>query len=176
MLETNLVTPTQFESAYLCGKDLTFRFLVSRGAPTESAEECAQAAWVRGWERRRQLKRLDAIVPWVNSIALNMLRSSIALSRKHIPLDLETPCASSANLAHLDVEALMNKCRECDRCLIRKYYLEERSTEEIARELRIKKTTVRVRLLRVRRWLRTVMAATAEPAKPPRQMQTELAA
>jgi DNA-directed RNA polymerase specialized sigma24 family protein len=54
---------------------MTVRFLESRGSARDSAEEIAQAAWVRGWERIEQLRDVAMVFTWVNTIALNIFRS-----------------------------------------------------------------------------------------------------
>ena len=43
-------------------------------AGTATAEESAQAAWARGWEKRNHLKEAQRLVQWVNTIALNIFR------------------------------------------------------------------------------------------------------
>lgn len=59
----------QYGEAFRQGYPLTLRFLLSRGAAADIAEEMAQAAWVKGWECRAQLQRPHMIGAWVNSIA-----------------------------------------------------------------------------------------------------------
>lgn len=153
-----VLTRSEFETAYKEGFPQTARLLVSKGAPIAVAEECAQAGWSRGWERRRQLRKSSAVLPWVNSIAVNIFKQSLKARRVQVQLDANLPYRRDRQLAAIDVEFLLNCCRECDRCLLEKYYLEERSTHEIARELNITKTAVRVRLLRTRNFLRSVLA------------------
>lgn len=46
----------EYAKAFETGFPATRRFLLSRGAAVEEAEEIAQAAWVRGWEFRDQLR------------------------------------------------------------------------------------------------------------------------
>ena len=45
-----------YAEAFQNGFGATRRFLISRGAPLEEAEEIAQAAWARGWEYCEQLR------------------------------------------------------------------------------------------------------------------------
>src|SRR5690606_1486872 len=70
-----MLTPTEFSQAYERFYSRTVRFLQSRGVGPDVAEEVAQVAWVRGWERQSQLQSDSALLPWVNSIALNSLRA-----------------------------------------------------------------------------------------------------
>ncbi|HLN26757.1 MAG TPA: sigma factor, partial [Gemmataceae bacterium] len=61
-----------YAEAFENGYGATRRFLLSRGALVEDAEEIAQAAWVRGWEFRGQLRDPSRVSYWVNSIARNL--------------------------------------------------------------------------------------------------------
>ena len=64
-----------YAEAFQNGFGATRRFLVSRGAPIDEAEEIAQAAWARGWEYRAQLRDPGLVSYWVNSIARNLFRA-----------------------------------------------------------------------------------------------------
>ena len=70
-----MITGPDFERAYEAGMPLTRRLLMARGCTPDTAEEYSQAAWTRGWERRGQLRNEGAVQHWVNSIALNFLRT-----------------------------------------------------------------------------------------------------
>ena len=50
------MTREEYGKAYQKGYNLTVRFLVSRGLAYDAAQETAQAAWVKGWERIGQLR------------------------------------------------------------------------------------------------------------------------
>ena len=65
----------EYADAFQNGYSATRRFLLSRGAAIEEAEEIAQAAWVRGWEYRDQLRDPSMVSFWVNSIARNLFRA-----------------------------------------------------------------------------------------------------
>jgi DNA-directed RNA polymerase specialized sigma24 family protein len=71
------MTRDEFGSAYEKGYNLTVRFLVSRGLSYDSAQETAQAAWVRGWEKLGQLRDSRLVLTWMNTIALNIHRSCL---------------------------------------------------------------------------------------------------
>lgn len=117
----------------------------------EDAEEIAQAAWVRGWECRDQLRDPGLLGYWINSIARNLFRA-----RFRAPLQTEIESSSMAYTLDLDaieVGRLLDQCPQSDRQLLERS-LEGYSAEEIARAEGITSTGIRVRLLRIRNTLR----------------------
>lgn len=147
------MTQIQYGRAYEDGRQRTVGFLLSRGLSQEQALETAQAAWVRGWERRRQIRDAEKTLTWVNSIALNMYRSRI---RKDAQLQEfhELAVNPKLNLAAIDVNRMLDKCGSKERNLLKRRYFDGCEIDEIASECRCSKTAVRVRLVRARRSLR----------------------
>src|ERR1700679_3994103 len=142
---------TEYAQAFETGYSGTRRFLLSRGAPLDEAEEIAQAAWARGWEFRDQLRDPGLVSYWVNSIARNLFRA-----RFRAPLQTEMEDVNAAYT--LDVDAievlrLLDRCSQRDRALLEQS-LEGYSAEEIALAEGITPTGIRVRLLRIRNSLR----------------------
>jgi DNA-directed RNA polymerase specialized sigma24 family protein len=144
------VTRDGFGKAYQKGYDLTVRFLLSRGVPRDSAGEAAQAAWVRGWERLAQLRNDRLVVTWINTIALNVYRSSIRREPANCEL-LDPPDKTvSINLAAIDVARLLTLCRPSNRRLLEQC-MTGTTTAEIASEQGVSETAIRIRVLRARR-------------------------
>ena len=143
------MTADYFGKAYARGYALTVRFLCSRGVRGESAQEVAQAAWVRGWERIEQLRDENLVLTWVNSIALNLYRSSIHRDAKLAPLP-EIAARSAVNLAAIDVERILNLSGPRDRELFRQY-LQGATAGEIAEAQGVSQNAIRLRFLRARR-------------------------
>jgi RNA polymerase sigma-70 factor (ECF subfamily) len=131
----------------------TVRFLMSRGADAELAEETAQAAWTRGWARRRQLRDPNCVATWVNSIAMNLFRNTHR-NAKRIQALTEVPALPSSTLVNADVAKVLDCCRLKDRSLLKLHYLYGYTTGEIGDRVGLSSTAVRVRLLRARRSLR----------------------
>lgn len=141
----------EYAQAFETGFPATRRFLLSRGAALEEAEEIAQAAWARGWEYRDQLRDPELVGFWVNSIARNLFRAKFR-SRPTLPIDgVEAPYTMS--LEDIELRRLLDRCPRRDRELLEKS-LEGYSAEEIAKDEGITSTGIRVRMLRIRQSLR----------------------
>jgi len=117
------MTREEYGQAYQKGFNLTVRFLVSRGLAYDAAQETAQAAWVKGWERLGQLRDPSMVLTWMNSIALNIHRSYI----RREPLLQTLPELSTSpkiNLAAIDVRRILKSCKHNDRMVLQRHYLE----------------------------------------------------
>lgn len=133
----------------------TLRFIRSLGANSDTAEEVAQAAWVRGWQCRHQLIHLELIVAWINTIARNLYLSFIARERRFGELqEFAVPCPL---LRIVETDSLMEVCTQSESKILTLYYVEGYTALEIARQENSCPTTVRVRLMRIRRSLRARM-------------------
>jgi DNA-directed RNA polymerase specialized sigma24 family protein len=140
-----------FGNAYRNGYSATRRFLLAGGAPVDDAEEIAQAAWVRGWEYRDQLRDPAMVGFWVNSIARNLFRARF---RGPSPMPIEATHPSyTMDMETLELARLLDRCPRRDRTLLEQN-LAGYSAEEIARDAGITSTGIRVRLLRIRNSLR----------------------
>lgn len=147
-----------YGQAYSTGYGATRRFLLANGAAIDEAEEIAQAAWVRGWEYRDQLRDPAMVGFWVNSIARNLFRASF---RGPAPVALEGLHPSyTMDMENLELTRMLERCSRRDRNLLERN-LEGYSAEEIARESGITSTGIRVRLLRIRNLLRQQTAQAA---------------
>jgi len=146
------MTNEEYGAAYQRGYGLTVRFLVSRGLSHDMAQEDAQAAWAKGWERLGQLRDSRMVVTWMNSIALNIHRSCVRREPLFVPLpELSTP--PKVNLASIDVRRMLETCKSKDREVLKRHYLEGYKVREIAQAHGWTETAVRIRLLRARRSL-----------------------
>jgi RNA polymerase sigma factor (sigma-70 family) len=170
------MTTEEYGTAYKKGYNLTVRFLVSRGLSHDTAQETAQAAWAKGWERLSQLRNANMVLTWMNSIALNIHRSYI----RREPLlqtlpELSTP--PRINLAAIDVRTILKCCKTNDRIVLQRHYLEGYKVQEIAQAHGWTETAVRIRLLRARRTVgsRLGMKPAAAPVASMPVRQAELA-
>jgi len=145
-----------FATAYQNGFRATIRLMLSKGALIDEAEELAQAAWVRGWECRQQLKSDDKVVQWVNAIAISTMHNEKRRSRRYEELDEgRTPHVPPTPVAaRIDLDKLLKQCSVLDRSLILHRYMGGLGMDEVARLHGLTCVATRVRLHRVRAALR----------------------
>jgi RNA polymerase sigma factor (sigma-70 family) len=152
------MTREEYGIAFKKGYSLTVRFLISRGLTYDSAQETAQAAWVKGWERLGQLRDPNMVLTWMNSIALNIHRSCVRREPFLQPLtEISTP--PKVNLAAIDVKRILKTCKKNDRLVLQRHYIEGYKVQEIASAHGWTETAVRIRLLRARRAVHKRFAA-----------------
>jgi DNA-directed RNA polymerase specialized sigma24 family protein len=144
------MTRDGYGQAYQRGFELTVRFLLSRGLRRDLASEVAQTAWVRGWERRGQLRNEALVATWVNTIALNVYRSQLRNESLTRELPELADRAVAIDLAAIDVARVLNSCGPRDRILLEQY-MNGFTMAEIARQHNSTETAVRIRMLRARR-------------------------
>jgi RNA polymerase sigma factor (sigma-70 family) len=150
---------TEYAVAFQNGYGATRRFLLSRGAALDEAEEIAQAAWVRGWEYKDQLRDPTLVGYWVNSIARNLYRARFRTAPM-APLDGVDPSYMMCLEDQIEVRRILDRCPKRDRELLEKS-LEGYSAEEIAQTEGISSTGIRVRMLRIRQSVRQQLATVA---------------
>jgi DNA-directed RNA polymerase specialized sigma24 family protein len=144
------MTRTAYGQAYQAGFERTIRFLISRGAARDGAQEAAQAAWVRGWERLDQLRNDEMLLTWVNTIALNIYRRVRQTEERfHQPLP-ELYSRLRIDIAAIDVARILKFCRPRERHLL-ELQMQGVTTREIARYDGVTETAIRIRLMRARR-------------------------
>jgi DNA-directed RNA polymerase specialized sigma24 family protein len=144
------MTREGYGQAYQQGLVHTMRFLLASGVRREAAEDLAQAAWVRGWERLSQLRDERMLLRWVNKIALNCFRRSRS-SERAAPLLLEPAAPGpSVDWISIDVSLILRSCRAPDRSLL-EAHIQGSSIKALAQETGATQTSIRVRLLRARR-------------------------
>lgn len=145
----------EYGEAYAAGFERTVRFLISKGARGDGAQEAAQAAWVRGLERLNQLRSDSSVFTWINTIALNFYRSFLGRDSQTQILQ-DVPGRERIDVSAIDVERVLRRCRPCDRTLLEQH-MEGVTMEEIARENGVTETAIRIRMMRARRAARSHM-------------------
>lgn len=163
------MTSQQYGAAYEKGLDYTIRFLSARGLGYDASQEIAQAAWARGWERGDQLRNPDLVIPWVNSIAMNLYRSSLRGQPTLLRVEEVTlPEPVQINVAAFDVRRILSLCKSSERVILEQRHLQGLAIVEIAKHHGCSKTAVRIRLLRARRALGERIGITSKRTRQPR--------
>jgi len=153
------MTKHEYSQAYQAGFERTVRFLISKGARGDGAQEAAQAAWARGWERLAQLREDSNVYTWINTIALNFYRGFLG-REVHLQHLADLPSRDRINVAAIDVDRFLRFCRPCERTLLQQQ-MEGITMEEIARKNGVTESAIRVRLMRARRAARSQMERRA---------------
>lgn len=153
------MTQDRYGLAYQQGFRKTVRVLRSRGASAENAEDVAQAAWMRGWQKLSQLRDSEMVVSWVNAIAINFHRRFGQREARLQPLpDLCGPIGVDS--ARLDAARILEHCRPGDRLLFEQQ-LNGLTTPEIAEKQGVSAAAIRLRFMRARRTVRSSVEGQA---------------
>jgi RNA polymerase sigma-70 factor, ECF subfamily len=150
-MEITALTDSDFSEQYEHGYRTTIKFLLSRGVKQDKAEEIAQAAWVRGWEKRAQLREIDLLPTWVNTIAWNLIRTSY----RHEPRteELFSSCAVvPERTVYLTLAAneVLERVKQSERIVLEAFFLQGLSIKELAEQNGWTETALRMRLHRAR--------------------------
>jgi RNA polymerase sigma-70 factor, ECF subfamily len=172
------MTRHEFASSFQSRFPMTVGFIASKGISRPEAEDIAQAAWVRGWERRGQLRDAHKIHSWINTIAFNLLRNRKRKSGSlqelgEMPDQRQQPSASVA--AKVDAERLLEQCDKETRSLLQLRYIAGYSSAEAGRRHGLTSSATRVRLMRLRNRLRQQWARECGRTSPEISSQSCLA-
>jgi len=148
------LTADAFAEAYKRGLSTTERFLISRGCHPDTAEELAQAAWVKGWQHLEQLRQPSLITNWVNSIALNLRRS---VGRMPVMLPLEDTGVSACREPNVDLERALSSLSTAERRWLEGFHLEGRAIRDLVTSDCRTEGALRIRLHRIRRKMKSVL-------------------
>lgn len=156
------MTTTDYAQAYERGFKKTVRFLLSHGVEAATAEESAQAAWARGWEKRKHLKEAKRVGQWVNTIALNIFRGRYRKESREEALPAREFAVEPENrMARVDLVKSASQCSKRDWQLLTAHYVDGFTSDEIAERMDLNPVTVRVRISRAKSKLRGYLTVGA---------------
>jgi DNA-directed RNA polymerase specialized sigma24 family protein len=153
------MTQEKYGNAYQQGFRKTVRLLRSRGASWENAEDLAQTAWLRGWQKVDQLRNEGIIVSWVNAIAVNYHRYASQHEARYQALP-ELCGKAGIDLAAIDAARILRLCRPRDRALLEQQ-MGGFTAGEMAGKQGVSATAMRLKLLRARRAVRATVEGRA---------------
>ncbi len=126
----------------------------------EDAQEAVQEALIRAWRKRDQCRE-DGGIAWMLGITRNEALRVVQGRRHHetteleVAADLAVPCETDDVIARVQIHRLMEDFPVEDRKLLALRYEEDLTHSAVAERTGIPEPTVRVRLHRLRRRLRT---------------------
>jgi len=146
------MTRDQYGKAYEAGLTQTMRRLMLGGANFSEAEDVAQQAWLRGWERLSQLHDDARVQGWINAIAVNLLRSSKRGIRLVQLSEIAEPAKELDSDAAIDVARVLAECSSQDRRLFADVLMGF-CTFELARHRNVTNAAMLTQICRARRRL-----------------------
>lgn len=115
------MTSEAYGAAFETGFRSTVRFLQSRGANLDRAEEAAQAAWARGWQYRHELRDESLLRCWIDVIAIRLHRRSLAYESRYCDLRTDLGWMGGINAVVIDARKLLNLASEKDRLILEQW-------------------------------------------------------
>jgi RNA polymerase sigma-70 factor (ECF subfamily) len=150
-------------------QDRVYRLSLAILGDSGLAEDAAQEAFLRIWKGLPGFRAQSTLSTWVYSIARNTALTALQSASGHRTLSLEEPsiriaaedrqqACTAPMRAGFDVTAMIAQLPPRQAQVIRLYYMQERSYEEVARLLDMPMGTVKTLLHRARKELATALA------------------
>lgn len=133
--------------------------------PEEDKEELVSDAFVALWKNAAKLKKDGRLKPWLAVVARNMALNRLRVFRPTEELR-EDHASTGADdvLAVVEreeqagaIQQALDELSEEDRLIFRKYYYGHQKIPEIAKETGLKESTIKSRLHRGRKTLKTML-------------------
>ncbi len=152
VLQERCLTEDEYAQAFQTSFRKTLRFLRSRGASEDLAEEVAQEAWARGWERLHQLRNPEVVDVWVASIAKHLWRNRVVRDQRNRELTDNIALNHNPN-GKILWQQITRACGDEEQKLLNLHYVRGYTSGEIAERLGSTALAIRLRLMRTRRKL-----------------------
>lgn len=149
------MTQETFSELYIVGKIKTYGFLRRKGLIQEVAEEHAQAAWVKAWEKREQFSGISTFQSWVNTIAWHIvLDSRRCKSAEQFPELFDIVAPRLPINEHIDAHKLLGLCTTYEQKLFSVRYFDDLTFDETAIVLAINPSTLRNKIYKAMKRIR----------------------
>ena len=109
---------------------------LSQVGDAHDAEDCTQEAFLKGFEKLRQLKEPGRFSPWLGRIARNLCREHLR-RRRPVALEQEPPAPASGDSGYRELRELVNRMPKELRLPLVMYYLDGRNVKTVAQMMRI---------------------------------------
>lgn len=123
----------------------------------EDAEDVVQDTFLRYFTDEKQFESDEHLRAWLLRVAVNRARDLLgsAHRKRSVPLDTDWDAPCFPNDESRELFRAVSELPEAYRIVIHLHYYEDYSVKEIARILRLPQATVKTRLFRGRKLLRT---------------------
>lgn len=145
----------QFARAILEMEDTLYRITVAQLSQRADREDAVQETLRKAWEKRKSLREEKYLQTWVIRILINECHTIQRRMKRTVPVDT-LPAVSPVNEDTGVKEALMG-LDEKYRIPLILYYLEGYSVKQVSQILRLPQGTVKTRLDRGRKALKTIL-------------------
>ena len=133
------------------------------------AEEAVQEALARAWRKRGECERPDAYRAWLTAITRNeafrLIERRRLRSEREVHEEVDGAPLTDAGLedilGDLATQQALSGLSDDEKALVHLRYMQDLTQPEVARVMDMPEGTVKVRLHRVRRRLRTALAEAA---------------
>ena len=140
------LTREHLAGAFENGYGRTVHTLQGYGLTAADAEEIAQQAWVKAYMRAVQLRNPRNILPWVRTIAINLLRDEKRREARFVPLRVDYP-APAQQTRFFDLDRLIAHSSPEQREVLQ-VWTQGYSTAEIAKRSGLSRGAVLARISR----------------------------
>jgi RNA polymerase sigma-70 factor (ECF subfamily) len=142
-----------FDRFYAATVDRLVGQLYAMTGDLGEAQDVVQEAYLRAWQRRRELSAEGAPEAWVRTVAWRLavsrwrrVRGSVAAWRRHGPIEDARPPSPD----HTALMEALRRIPEAQRVAIVLHHLCDLTVEQVAAEMRVPVGTVKARLSRGR--------------------------
>jgi RNA polymerase sigma factor (sigma-70 family) len=123
----------------------------------QDAQDCVQEAILTGWKKLPTLRDTRYFTTWLTRITINTANNMIRRRKPSLPLLIELPAKGERSEERLDIRRAIESLDQATRICTVLFYFEGMSAAEIARVAGIREGTVRTRLFRARKKLRSIL-------------------
>jgi len=164
-------TREAFDLVVASFQDRIYRLAVAIVGNRALAEDAAQEALLRIWKGLAGFRGGSTLSTWIYSITRNASLTALAAARSRAASSMEEPTVRAAAegygawgapaRARFDVEALVGRLRPQYQQVLRLYYMQERSYDEVAQMLDLPMGTVKTLLHRAKLELAAQLMGTS---------------
>jgi RNA polymerase sigma-70 factor (ECF subfamily) len=150
--------------------DRIYRLALRMTGNVSMAEDLTQDIFVRAFDRMQQFRGDSALGTWLHRVAISVILNAVkkreVTTAREVALDATSPAASNSGAIELDVRdrvrAAVARLPEELRVVVLLYDVEGYTHNEIADMMNISAGACRMRLLRARQILRTMLPLERE--------------